>query len=128
LDEDSGINITGKSYHMTPSKTVSRSPNFGTIASDHAVVLLNEDTQIATFTFFQTHMPAKLDEKGIVPDSIEEEMVLEVKMPFNTAFALALFMNNAVKEFRSKPYQHRFIYGPVFVKDELKPKPEGNKP
>jgi hypothetical protein len=118
-----GSNIE-KTYHMTPTKTVSRSNTFGTLASDHAIVTLNMDTQLCTFTFFQTHTIAKIDERGIVVDSIEEEMALEVKMPFNTAFAVAMYMNSMVKEIQAKPHLRGVFFGPVAVKQDIKPNEE----
>jgi hypothetical protein len=126
LTEDSKRDKIGTTFHVTPSKTVSRSNNFGTIASDHAIVTVNEDTQLCTFTFFQTHPIPRMDEtKGILVDSIEEEMVLEVKMPFTTGFALAMYMATLIeKEFRGKPRQDRTFFGPVAVKHDMNPTEE----
>lgn len=121
MTEDSKIE---KTYRMTPTKTVSRSNTFGTLASDHAIVTLNTDTHLCTFTFFQTHTIAKIDERGIVVDSVEEEMVLEVKMPFSTAFAVAMYMNRIIKEMQAKPNLRGVFFGPVAVKQDEKPNEE----
>lgn len=111
-------------YHVSPTKSVSRGSSFGTLASDHAIITLNGDTQIGTLTFFQTHAIPKIDERGIVVDSIEEEFVLEVKMPFNTVFALGMYIAKMVKHYQSNPHDHGVYFGPVKVVNI--PKPSNN--
>ncbi len=117
-NKESRMNIE-HTYHCTPTKTVSRSPNFLTTVADHAIVTLAEDTQMCTFTFFQTHAIPKIDDRGIVIDSIEEEFVFEVKMPFTTAFAVAAYMNAMLKQFQSyqgKPHAMGTFFGPTSIK------------
>ncbi|MGD0160681.1 MAG: hypothetical protein ABSB89_10355 [Candidatus Bathyarchaeia archaeon] len=121
MPEDSMIN---KTYQVTPTKIISRSNSFGTLASDHAIVSLNMDTQLCTFTFFQTHFIGKIDERGIVMNSIEEEMVMEVKMPFRTAFSVAMYIASMVKEMQGKPYLKGVFFGPVAVQQDPKPNEE----
>jgi hypothetical protein len=126
--KETKVNIE-KTINLNPTKTVSRSNNFGTIVADHAIVTLSEDTQLCTFTFFQTHAIPKIDERGIIVDSIEEEMVIEVKMPFSTAFAVSMYMNAMLKQFQSyqgKPHPTGTFFGPTAVRNTPKPQETTN--
>jgi hypothetical protein len=114
-------------YHASPTKTVSRSNNFGTLASDHAIITLDGDTGLGTITFFQTHTIPKMEDKGIMVDSVEEEVVLEVKMPFNTVFALGIYIANMVSHYQNNPNDHGKYFGPVAVKNIPKQPSEAKK-
>jgi len=107
---------TRKDIRVKPTKAVSRSDNFVTVASDYAKCTIMPNSQMCTFTFFQSHSIPKLERKGLLLDSIEEEMILEVKMPLNNAFGLALYMTNILEELRKNPNQKGAFYGPVSIK------------
>jgi hypothetical protein len=116
--------ITRTDTKMTPTKTVSRSPNFGTLAADYAKVTTSQDTATCTFTFFQSHPIPKIGQEGIILESVEEEMILEVKMPFNTAFALALYMATLVKDIQANPTANMSYFGPTKIKATYNPSEE----
>ena len=118
------IEIERESIQVKPPKSISRSDNFGTLSADYAKVTIAQNTQMCTFTFFQTHPIAKHDARGIVLDSLEDEMVLEVKMPFSTSFALAMYMMSVLKQIQSKPEPTRTDFGPVSIKTVKKPTDE----
>lgn len=102
---------------VEPKRTIVRSENFATIVADYAKVTIHRDTKMCTFTFFQTHPVPKMDPKGIILDSLEQEMRLEIKMPFGTAFALAVYMNDVLDEIRENPEGTRSYFGPSLIEE-----------
>ncbi len=111
--------ITHEDIRVEPTKAVSRSPNFFTLASDYAKCTITPN-RICTFTFFQSHSIAKLERKGLTLDSIEEEMVLEVKMPLSNAFGLAVYLTSIMEELRQNPEQKGTFFWSNYNKDEEK--------
>ncbi len=91
--------------------------NIPTAIADYAKVMTDYDTQLCTFIFYQKHPNAKKENGMTVLTSIEEEAILEVKMPFGTAFALALYMETLRKEMQSKPVDRsRIDFGPTSIR------------
>lgn len=110
---------------VEPTGQVTRATSIPVLAADHAMVLLDHGPKMCTFVFYQRHPNAKVTNKGIELTSIEEEAVLEVKMPFNTAFALVIYMNAMLKEMQSKPIDMgRSDFGPVSVRQTPRPNEE----
>ena len=108
--------ITRHDIRVKPTKAISRSADFVTLASDYAKCTIVPSTQMCTFTFFQSHPIPKLEQKGLILDRIEEEMILEVKMPLSNAFGLAVYMTNILEELRKNPNQKGSFFGPVSIK------------
>jgi hypothetical protein len=113
--------IKGDTIKVHPTKAVSRSQNFGTLASDFAKAAFVQDTQMCTITFFQSHPIPKHEQEGLLLDSIEDEMVLEVKIPFSTAFALGLYITKIFGQIRSKPESNRIDFGPTRIRQVKEP-------
>jgi hypothetical protein len=65
---------------MKTSHVPSRSPAFATIPADDAMCMVDSDSQMCTLMFFNKHAGLKHDtEYGMVPESIEYELRLELK-------------------------------------------------
>ena len=60
-------------------------------------------------------------------DSVEEEVVLEVKMPFRTVFALGMYIAKMVNYYRNNPNDNGKYFGPVAVKNIPKQPSEAKK-
>ena len=109
-----------KSIRVEPKRAMTRSDTFGTLPADYAKCMINPIEKTCTLTFFQSHPIAKWEPRGIVLESIEDEMVLEVKMPLTTAFGLAIYMMEVFREIREKPKESRVYFGPTALKQVQK--------
>jgi hypothetical protein len=82
-----------KSREETTSKdTLTVSPTRTTVPADYVKVMMDDECQLCTFTFFKKHVNPKQTEEGILCDSVEDELFLEVKVPYKSAIALGLYM------------------------------------
>jgi hypothetical protein len=68
------------------------SKHLSTVAADYVKVLLDDDYQLCTFAFFKKHVKPKQTHDGVLLDSLNHEMFLEVKVPYESAFALSPYM------------------------------------
>ena len=117
--------IESTHIRIEPTGQVTRASSIPVLAADHAMVLLDHNSQMCTFVFFQRHPNAKVTNRGIELTSVDEEAVLEIKMPFSTAFGLAMYMNALLKEMQGKPRDmSRSDFGPVSIKQDFKPNEE----
>ena len=112
--------ITRDDIRVEPTKAVSRSNNFVTLASDYAKCTINPNNQMCTFTFFQSHPIPKFERKGLTLDSIEEEMILEVKMPLRNAFGIAVYLTSILEELQKNPNQKGTFFGPIAIRMKKK--------
>ena len=87
-----------------------------TITADFCKVLIDHELQTCTFVFFQRHPKPKLTDRGIEIEGLHEQSFLEVKMPFSTSFAMALYMNQIVQEIRQKNLHKGFSWGPTSIR------------
>ena len=90
-----------------------------TAPADLVKVATDTDTGLCTFIFFRKHFNPKHveTEAGMRLDTIDEEVFLEVKVPMNTAFALALYMYDLLKEIRANPERNIVYFGPTSIKE-----------
>jgi hypothetical protein len=123
MSDESKIESTH--VRIEPTGQVTRAASIPVLAADHAMVLADHGSQMCTFVFYQRHPNAKVTSTGIQLTSVEEEAVLEVKMPFSTAFGLVIYMNALLKEMQGKPIDMgRSDFGPVSIKQVSRPNEE----
>lgn len=110
------VNFTSKRVKNNDSLTVT--PDIQALAADFVKVMIDRDTDLCTFLFFKKHVKPVKTEQGITFDGIHEEAFLEVKVPFTTAFALSIFMNEIMKDIRRNPDDKKTVhFGPVSIKN-----------
>jgi hypothetical protein len=102
-------------------KTDTNSKNFFTIADDLAStyaddvkVMFDDNTEICTLLFIKKHVKPKMAGRTITMDAIHYEGVLEVKLPYVSAFLLGRYMTEVYKIHQAnKSKQLRF--GPTGI-------------
>lgn len=112
-DEKHDYLVTMKNKEIKLNNSLSIDQDIQALAADFVKVMIDRDTRLCTFIFFKKHPKPALNEKGITLDGIHEQAFLEIKVPFETAFALSLYMNEILKDIRQHPSDHKTIdFGP----------------
>jgi len=100
-----------------PIEAITRAESFGTMYADDVVCTSYAIEQICTLTFIQHHPIPKHDKKGLTLGSIESELVLEVKIPLESALRLAFYLTSIledIKKSRRNGIDARH-FGPAYV-------------
>lgn len=103
---------------VSPRYRLEVKPDVPTLPADYVKCAIDHDTQTVTFIFFKKHYVPTLSGGGVEVGEVIDEVFLEVKVPFSTAFALALYMNEILKEIRTKKLSRGVSFGPVKVISE----------
>jgi hypothetical protein len=92
------VTLTSRTEDLQSKDILTVASNLTTLASDYVKVLIDDECQLCTFVFFRKHIKPKQTDRGILLDSINHEAFLEVKVPFESAFQLSLYMETIFKE------------------------------
>src|SRR6266511_75000 len=96
------VNLTSKEVDTDKNRSVTiPTDNMGSVFADNVKVLFDDGTRICTLLFFKKHVTPKQTERGIDMDAIYHEAVMEVKLPYESAFLLALYMNEVYKKLQA---------------------------
>ena len=118
MSGDEQPKVTKKDIHIEPHISTEVMKDMPTLAADYMKVMADGDTELCTFIFFRKHILPKLTGQGMTLDGINEEAFLEVKVPYRTAFALTLYMNEVFKEIRKNPDKKQTYFGPGRIEIE----------
>ena len=113
--------VTRRDIKVEPSESVSISPDMQTLVADYVKCATDTDVGLCTFIFFKKHILPKHTSEGMMVDRIVHDAFLEIKVPINTAFALAVYLYDLLKEIREKPKRGVTFFGPSIIKQENEP-------
>jgi hypothetical protein len=109
----------GKGIEVKPAHSTIINEGIPTLAADYVKCITDQDTGLCTLMFFKKHfLPTRRGDGAFVIDRTMDEGFLEVKVPMNTMFALALYMTEELKIIRAKPNSKGFHFGPSIIKEE----------
>lgn len=113
----SEFNTTMQNIRVTPINSLSVANDIPTSVADFVKVLIDHETSLCTFLFFRKHVKPIRKDANMMIEGVHEEAFLEVKVPYNTAFALALYMNEVLKDMQKSPRNGRgFDFGPSAIR------------
>jgi hypothetical protein len=93
------VNLSNKEIDVQSKSIATISEDMTTLGADYVKVLIDVQCRMCTFLFFKRHIIPRQSEKDskILLDGIHDEGFLEIKVPFETAFALSTYMNESLK-------------------------------
>jgi hypothetical protein len=84
------------------SKRSFRMPaDIGSLFAEDVKVMCDDSSRICTLLFFKKHVMPRLTGRELEVDSIQHEGVMEIKLPYSSAFLLARYMNEIYKEIQA---------------------------
>src|SRR5687768_12820172 len=99
--ENKKINLTHSEVDVNAKSILTVAQNMSTIGGDFVKVLVDVQCRVCTFMFFRKHViPESIGSDKIGLKGIQVEAFLEVKVPFETAFALSTYMTETLKNIR----------------------------
>ncbi len=117
------IDTTSRHYEPTPNVVVN--DNFATIPSDYATSLINRNS--VSITFWLEHVFPKLDkDKGWLTEQLLIEQRIEVKMPFASAYAMALYIVKTCQEVGKATQKDPNFSGSFYGPSKMGMKPKEN--
>lgn len=114
------INITRSSHKVTPSFLTTRREDTAVVGSDFVKYMVDPNIGMGTLIFYRRYVTPRKEAKGWSVDTIVEESFLEVKVPLNTLFALALDLSTVVQQIQKNPRGNITYFGPSSVRQEQK--------
>lgn len=105
--EDRKMIIRQSFENMTPLPTLS---------ADQVKAFIDGTTRTCTLLFIQRHPKPESGEEGIRLSSIQDQVVLEVKLPFESAFSIGAYLYDVLKKgmVDDEPNKIGFDFGPLF--------------
>lgn len=103
----------GEPIKTAPSFSMHLSEDVLTLVADYPKVVIDPGTHLCTFIFFKKHYSPKMTEKGAVIDQVNEEGFLEVKVPWETAFAMSTYMTLILEQIRKDHGLKEPRFGPT---------------
>jgi hypothetical protein len=102
-----------KTIGAKPRFRIDINPNMPTLIADFVKCVIDFETQLVTLIFFDKHfLPERAEDGSINLNKVIDEAFLEIKVPFNAAFALALYMNAIFKEIQENQIKDGIHFGP----------------
>jgi len=89
-----------------------------TLSADYVKVLTDHDLKSCTFVFFQKHPVPKLTDVGIEMEGVNENPILEVKVPYPTSFALSMYMEMIRQQLIKNPTLSGMSWGPTAIEQK----------
>ena len=115
--EDRKMIIRQSFENMTPLPTLS---------ADQVKAFIDGTTRTCTLLFIQRHPKPESGEEGIRLSSIQDQVVLEVKLPFESAFSIGVYLYDVLKKgMIDEPNKIGFDFGPLFHPSESPGKSSG---
>lgn len=112
--EDRKMIIRQSFENMTPLPTLS---------ADHVKAFIDGTTRTCTLLFIQRHPKPESSEEGIRLSSIQDQVVLEVKLPFESAFSIGVYLYDVLKKgMIDEPNKIGFDFGPLVKPGENREK------
>jgi hypothetical protein len=75
--------------------------DIGSLFAEDVKVMCDDSSRICTLLFFKKHVMPRLAGRELEIDSIQHEGVMEIKLPYSSAFLLARYMNEIYKEIQA---------------------------
>jgi hypothetical protein len=85
--------------------------DIGSLFAEDVKVICDDSHKICTLLFIKKHVTSRLIGRNLEIDSIRHEGVMEVKLPYSSAFLLARYMSEIYKEIQADKSQ-RIRLGP----------------
>jgi len=102
-----------KTIGEKPRFRIDVNPNMPTLVADFVKCVVDFETQMVTFIFFDKHfLPERAEDGSINLSKVIDEAFLEIKVPFNAASALASYMNAIFKEIQEDQIKEGIHFGP----------------
>ena len=122
-DKPEGLKIhRGEDFQVKPSFLILRSPETAVVGADYVKYMVDPDCGMGTLVFFRKYPTPKRESRGWSVDTIVEESFLEVKVPLNTLFALAIGLSFVAQDVRKPQSRNMTFFGPSRItQEERKP-------
>lgn len=120
MSEDTGSTNLNNIKIESPEFPISVSGQLLTVAADFIKVMIDHDSQLCTFMVFQKHPNPKGSERGIICTGYDQEVVLEIKVPLNTSFALSEYMHLVLEQMKKEGQMNGYSFGPMSVTQKKK--------
>src|SRR5215207_7881538 len=92
------VNLSHNVVDVNSKSILTVSEDLTTIGADFVKVLIDVQCRMCTFMFFKKHIiPESIGDDKIGLKGLQVEGFLEVKVPFETAFAVSTYMNETLK-------------------------------
>lgn len=114
------MHVTRTSHKVTPSFLIMRREDTAIVSADFVKYMVNPNLGVATLIFFRTYATPRKESIGWSIDTMVEESFLEIKVPLNTLYPLALDLVTVFQDLQKKPHDNAIHFGPSSVKAEPK--------